>query len=296
MACFDVNGHSVGCGNELCVGPDCHSSFNPTGAPDQEVFIPSLGNEGMWNMSQDEFMDWFEDLHDWGSSLEGMVLPGQEAPVLIPWHEAEQVAEMFSGYNQSEELYILGQLAQEVEFSNNMFRDWEHSANVQMYGKQERDREMTGQAVELAETQSKYKEKAGASRQKMELLKGAHEKRSIASAEASGKKVTREKEMSENKISSMVNDYLINRSLEDNLLHSRVHTLLEDNTNKEIESRAQLDKLIHQKDFSRQKTMRQDYEAKRDYIANLRDQYEADIWNVIGEFGLSQRFLQSGQV
>ena len=45
---------------------------------------------------------------------------------------------------------------------------------------------------------------------------------------------------------------------------------------------------------SKQLRMNQAYQ--RDYIANLRDQYEADIWNVIGEFGLSQRFLQSGQV
>ena len=102
--------------------------------------------------------------------------------------------------------------------------------------------------------------------------------------------------MSENQLEGMINNYLINKSLDEDNLSSRIETLITDNHSKEVESRAQLDMLVNQKDLSRQKKLRKDYEVKRDFIADLRDQYEADIWQVIGEFGLSQRFLQSGQV
>ena len=102
--------------------------------------------------------------------------------------------------------------------------------------------------------------------------------------------------MSENQLESMVTNYLINKSVEEESLSSRLESLISENQNKEIESRAQLDMLINQKDVSRQKKLRRDYEVKRDFVSDLRDQYEADIWQVIGEFGLSQRFLQSGQV
>jgi hypothetical protein len=296
MACFDVNGQNISCSDDLCVGGDCDNWFNPTGSPDEEVFIPSMGTEGLWNMNQGEFMDWFESLHDWGSSLEGIVLAGQEAPVLIPWHEAEQIGEMFGPYSRGSELYILGQLAQQQEFSNDMFNDWQHSANVQLYGKQEREREILSQTTDLEQMGSDLQLDASAGKERISKMKKTAEDRKIASAKSAGKKVTREEAMSENQLESMVTNYLINKSVEEESLSSRLESLISENQNKEIESRAQLDMLINQKDVSRQKKLRRDYEVKRDFVSDLRDQYEADIWQVIGEFGLSQRFLQSGQV
>ena len=301
MACFDVNFQAVPCNSNNCVGSDDPSNESCGGwSPENwgnELHIPDAGLDGLYAMSEEEFMDWFEDLHPWGEPLDAFIADQSSdvvIPELISWGEAQEFAEMFSGYDPTQELYILGQLAQTSQTANEMYDNWVNDAQWNLHEKLERQfgiKENMKEKQILAQEQS---ESNKAYNQRVKNLQLQKEKRKVAGVGATGKDVSKEEGKLERTLSQMMTEYLDDKNIESENLKSKIDSLDKQYTDNVYLSQVKTQNIIDRKRSAKDQMLLREKNRAVNSVIALRDDFEAGVWDMIGSFGHNQAFLQTG--
>ena len=299
MACFDLYGGEVNCNWDSCVGgydgDSCEGEFSPENWSG-EVNINETGLTGFTQMTQDEFFDWFQELHPWGETLEGWVMPGEDVvvPELITWGEAQDFAEMFQGYDATQELYILGALAENTYNANEMYDQWVNTAQVNLHEKLEREWDIKENKQRQTSLQHGISKNTQDFSKRIENMKLADKQKQISSAKASGKNVKYQEEALDLSLSQLMEEYLNSKNLQEQQLLNEIDNLDQQWTDATLVSQSSLEQLINQKRLSKDRAIMNEEHAAKKKVYALRDSYEAGIWDMIGEFGHHQAFLEAG--
>tara|TARA_R100000781_G_scaffold114182_2_gene84351 strand:+ start:1155 stop:2159 length:1005 start_codon:yes stop_codon:yes gene_type:complete len=294
--CYDLTGANISCNDNSCIGSDCnagdHTGGNEVGSINFGSDVASWGLEGLWHMSQDEFNDWFENYLPWGDTLPGYTDPDAPNPQLIGSGQAAYLASLFQGYNQFEELMLNTEMWENEFQMEEMFDAWNESADLILASKSNRDYAITDKKQELLASQESLQDEMDAWKNKDAII-------NIVKKQREDKGKTPEKGLTSGKQDELYQDaitdtltswYASENFKEKNFQNqaealdqsnlATVYARVQDKNRRTAIKRAEIDTSIDKMKFSNLHA-----------INDLRDSYEAGIYDQLAMFGSSQAFF-----
>ena len=295
MNCWNTEGQTIPCGDAGCVGSDCESEFSTDNNNVYGDFITNWesGNPeildsdfvGLHDMNQEEFLQWGEDL-GWAeiyNSMTGYYMSPE-------WDDMEEAFEMMPNYDASDEMYIMGALAESVGDSNASFNSWLYDATNLNYDKSQRQANIMEKQNKLATNQSNVASDNASVKAKSQLLQ-LNDKRLKTNKNKTGPGVSLEDQALTSQLSTLMDTYLNSSSLEGDSLNLQIQSNIESHNLSTESSIAKLNQLAAAKDFNRQKALQKQKSADIDTVRGYREQYEVDIWDLLNSFAQGERFV-----
>ena len=293
--CYNIAGNEVSCTHNQCIGTDCfQSSGSSESAGGVQWTSTDFGLSDLYDMSEDEFQQWFAGYLPWGEEFTGLTIEGADNPTLVDQEGAEYLATLFQGYDWYQELYIRGQQQETAAEQQELYDVWDMNTDLLLASKAAREDNLKNKKKDLFLAQEDFNTQVSSWDNKAAILKA------VGSVQDAKNKDTKEGIANaknelylEDTVDMILDDFYNKQNFNDLKMDNRVDLLDIRHTNKVLTDQLDKDQKALVNAAKKTSNIMKGELSALDSILDLRDEYEASVYDQLALMGSTGAFFET---